>query len=327
MLRWISKSGTIIQFTIFTVLTSWLWIPAFQNPLDAVITTDDGPLYTLLVSWIQAMPFLSVTIALVVIIFQSIVLFYIFQANGFFGRANFIPAMVVLITFSWNISYLTMHAIIPACIFIIIAINSILGMYGRQAPYRQVFTAAFAISVASLFYLPLVYMILLLWFSLISYRISSWREYVITIIGFVLPWVYYVSLLFWNDNVLIGLKKMADSLFNLVLPERLSMINILWLSVSVFILIITMTAVLNVVSDKLISLRRRAWVMFSYCIASLIVVLLSGWPILSANYLFVIPLSFFITGSVSMLKRPFLFEMLALAYFILFVGMRYWAFF
>ena len=200
-------------------------------------------------------------------------------------------------------------------------------MYGKQAPYRQVFTAAFSLSMASLFYLPLVYMILLLWFSLISYRISSWREYAITLIGFILPWIYYVSLLFWNDNVVSGLENISNSLLNLVLPERLSTINILWLAVSVFVLVVTMTAVLNVVSDKLINLRRRAWVMFGYCVASLIVVLLSGWPILSANYLFVIPLSFFITGSVSMLKRPFLFEMIALAYFLVFAAMRYSAFF
>lgn len=327
MLRWISKSGTIIQFTIFTVLTSWLWIPAFQNPLDVVVTADDGPLYTLLASWIQAMPFLSVTIALVVIIFQSIVLFYIFQANGFFGRANFVPAIVVMLAFSWNNNFQTMHALLPACIFIVLAVNSILGMYGKQAPYKQVFTAAFAISIASLFYLPLVYMLLLLWFSLISYRISFWREYVITLIGFVLPWIYYVCVLFWNDNVVNGLEKISNSLFNLVLPNQLSMVNILWLSVSLFVLIITMTAVLNAVSDKLISLRRRAWVMFGYCIASLCVVLLSGWPIFSANYLFVIPLSFFITGSISMLKRPFFFEMIALAYFLVFIGMRYATFF
>ncbi len=327
MLRWISRSGTFVQFSIFAALAAWLWIPAFLYPIQAVTSPNDGPLYTMFAGWMQYLPYLAVGISLLLIVFQSVVLFYIFQANGFFGRANFIPAIIVLLTFSWNSSFQTFHALLPAGLFVILALNAILGMYGKQASYRQVFTAAFAVAVASLFYLPLVYMLVLLWLSLISYRVSSWREYAITFIGFLLPWIYYISGLFWNDNLMYGFNKISGSLFNLLLPEKLSVINLIWLSVSVFVLLVTMTAVLNVVSDKLISIRRRAWVLFSYCIASVIVILLSGWPLLSANYLFVIPLAFFITGSVSMVKRPFLFEMLALAYFLLFVVMRYASFF
>ncbi len=327
MLRWISKSGTFVQFSIFTALAAWLWIPAFLNPIQAVTSPDDGPLYSVIASLMQNLPYVAVCIALLLIVFQAVVLFYIFQANGFFGRAKFIPAIIVLLAFSWNSSFQTFHALLPAGLFVILALNAILGMYGKQASYKQVFTAAFSVAIASLFYLPLVYMLVLLWLSLVSYRISAWREYVITFIGFILPWIYYISGLFWNDNLMYGFRKISGSLFNLVLPDKLSTITIIWLTVSVFVLLATMTAVLNVVSDKLISLRRRAWVLFSYCLASLIVVLLSGWPLLSANYLFVIPMAFFITGSVSMVKRPFIFEMLALAYFLLFVVMRYASFF
>lgn len=324
MLRWISKSGTLIQFAIFAGLALWLWVPAFMNPVNPVYTTDDGPLFALLYSWIQQLPLLTVGLVLILIVLQSVLLFYTFQANGFFGRANFIPAIIVLLAFSWNRNFQTMHALVPASVCVIIAINSILGMYGKQNAYHQVFTASFSVSIAALFYLPLVYLLLLLWLSLVSYRISSWREYVITLIGFVLPWIYYAVALFWNDNLLTGLKQISDSLFNLVLPPNLSTVNVVWLLVSVFVLVVTMIAVLNAVTDKLISLRRRAWVMFALCVSSLIVVLLSGWPVLSANYLFVIPLSFFITGSISMIKRPFFFEMLALAYFLLFIGMRFY---
>lgn len=322
MLRWISKSGTFFQFTLFIVIVAAFWIPAFINPLDAVLTSADGPLYTMLVRWLQPFPPLIIALALLLIVIQAITLFYVFQSNGFFGRSNFLPAILVLITYTWNADYQTMHAVLPAGIFIIIALNSIMSMYGQQGAFRQVFTAAFSIGIASLFYIPLAYLLLVIWFSLITFRISSWREYAISIIGFVIPFMYYFSWLFWNDIILVGLKQLADSLFNLVLPARISTINTIWLSASAFIMILAMVAVLNIMSDKLISLRRRAWVLFNFSFTSVIAILLAGWPILSANYLFVIPMSFFVTGSFTLIKRPFWFEMMTIGYFLLLVGIR-----
>ncbi len=322
MLRWISKSGTFLQFTIFIVIVAAFWIPAFVNPLNPVTTSADGPLYTMLVRWLQPFPSIAVVAALLLIVLQAITLFYVYQSNGFFGRGNFLPAIIILLTYSWNADYQTLHAVLPAGVFIIISLNAIMGMFGQQGAYHQVFTASFSIGIASLFYLPLAYLLLFIWFSLITYRISTWREYAISIIGFAIPFIYYVSWLFWNDIFIKGLEQLADSLINLVLPARLSVVNTLWLAASALILVFTMVPVLNIMSDKLISHRRRAWVNFNFSLTALIVIFLAGWPLLSANYLFVIPLSFFITGSFSLLKRPFWFEMLALGYFLLMVGIR-----
>ncbi len=322
MLRWISKSGTFIQFAIFAVILVMTWVPAFVNPVIPVLSPADGPLYSLLVTWLQQFPLLTVAVALILVVLQALTLFYVFQANGFFGRSNFLPALIILLAYSWNVNYQTMHAALPAGLFIIVALNSIMIMYGRPAAYHQVFTASFALGLASLFYIPLAYFLFFVWFTLITYRISSWREYAVALIGYVLPFIYYISWLFWDDNLVKGLNHLSGSLFNLVLPARLTFMNALWLSLSVFIMLVAMAAVLNVMNDKLISLRRRAWVLFNFSFIALVAILLAGWPVLSANYLFVIPMAFFSTGSVILLKRPFWFEMLTLGYFLLFVGMR-----
>ena len=322
MLRWISKSGTFLQFALFTVIILIFWIPAFINPVSPVYTSGDGPLYRMLLSFLAPAPILTVSIALLLIVLQAVILFYIYQAIGFFGRSNFMPAIIVLIAFSWNPAYQTFHAMLPAGLFLIIALNALMVMYGQQGAFHQVFTAAFSIGIASLFYIPLAYLLFFIWFTLITYRVSSWREYVVSVIGFVLPVIYFFAWLFWSDNFLPGLKQLSDALFNLVLPERISLINTIWLSASAFMLVVMMFAVLNIMSDKLISLRRRSWVLFNFSFTAVIAVLLAGWPILSANYIFIIPLSFFVTGSFTLLKRPFWFEMLTLAYFILLIGVR-----
>jgi hypothetical protein len=322
MLKWISKSGTFIQFTIFIVILLAFWIPAFVHPSLPVLTPADGPLYKLLLDFLYLYPALTVAVSLLFVIIQALVLFYVYQSNGFFGRSNFLPAIIILLAYSWNGNYQTMHALLPAGVFIIIALNALMSMYGQPAAYHHVFTTAFSLGIASLFYIPLTYMLLLIWFTFITYRISGWREYAVSVIGYLLPFIYYVSWLFWSDSLPEGLSLLTGSLFNLVLPARLSLINTIWLSVSAFFVVVTMMAVLNVMGDKLISLRRKAWVLFNFSLTSIIVVLFAGWPILSTNYLFVIPMSFFITGSLMLIKRSFWFEMLALVYFLLLISMR-----
>ncbi|MEI6060918.1 MAG: hypothetical protein WCR72_09425 [Bacteroidota bacterium] len=275
MFRWISKSGTFIQFTIFIVFLTALWIPSFVHPLPPVQTPADGPLYKLLVSLIQSFPALTVALALLLIVLQSFILFYVYQANGFFGRSNFVPAILILLAYSWNPDFQTMHALLPAGIFIILALNATMRMYGKQAAYHQVFTAAFSLGIASLFYLPLAYLFLMIWFTLITYRISGWREYAVTIIGYVLPFIYYVSWLYWSDSMVTGLRQLSGSLFNFVLPARITLVNTVWLSVSAFIMAVSMLTVLSLMNDKLISVRRRAWVLFNFSLTALIIVLLA----------------------------------------------------
>ncbi len=322
MIKWISKSGTFIQFTIFTIILVSTWFQAFVKPVPPVLTPSDGPLYILLLGWMQNSPTLIVSVALLLIVLQALILFYVYQANGFFKRGNFLPAIILLLSYSWSSTYQTMHAILPAGIFIIIALNSIMEMYGKQDAYHQVFTASISIAIAALFYFPLAFLILMIWFTLITYRISSWHEYAVSIIGFLLPFIYYITLLFWNDKLPAGLHQLTSALFNFILAPGLSAINTIWLSVSTFIMTVTMIAVLNIMNDKLISLRRRSWVLFNFSFTVCIIMLFAGWPMLSANYLFSIPMAFFVTGSVTMIKRKFWFEMLALGYFLLFVSMR-----
>lgn len=325
MLRWVSKSGTFIQFTIFIIITLILWIPALVHPLLPVVTSADGPLYSMLAGWLKSSPASAVITALILIITQAFIAFYVFQANGFFKRNNFLPAIIILLSYSWNSGFQTLHAMVPAALFLIISLSSIIGMYGKQAAYQQVFVVSFSIGIASLFYIPLAYLLLMIWFSLITYRISTWREYAVSLIGYFIPFLYFICWLFWNDNLQNGLKQFSRALLNLIVPPGISTLNTIWLTSSAIVMIISMFAVLNVMNDKLISLRRRSWVLFNFSFTALLALFLVGWPILSANYIFVVPLSFFITGSFTLTKRPFWFEILALALLLVFIVIRFYS--
>jgi len=322
MIKWISKSGVFLQFILFSAFLVVFWIPAFVNPLPAIVSEYDGPLYAMLISWLQSSPILTITVSLALIVLQAFLLFFVFQVNGFLKKSNLFPAVIVLFAYSWNIDFQTIHAIVPASVFLIVALNSIMVMYGHQAAYDKVFIASFSISIASLFYIPIAFFLLFVWFSLITFRISSWREYVISLIGITVPYLYYITWLLLNHSFISGMNQFLDSLVNFVLPARLSMIYALWLAVSTGVLLIAMAIVLNIVSDKLISLRRKTWIFFNFSVVSFFTIVMAGWPMLSANYLFVVPMAFFLAVGLALVKRSFWIEILFLLYFLLFISLR-----
>jgi len=322
MFRWVSKSGIFIQVAVYAALLAILWISAFVNALPVVTSPADGPLFTAFACWLKAFPIFSVSIALALVVLQSIIIYFVFKANGFFGRRNFLPAIILVLAYSWNTEYQALHALLPANLFLIIALYAMMVMYGRQAAFHQVFTSSFAIGIASLFYIPSAYMLLMIWFSFITYRVSTWREYVISVIGFSLPYLYFASWLFWNENLLEGFNLFISALFIMPNFERLTVIEIVWFSYTGFALIFAILTVLNIMGDKLISLRRRAWVLFNFSFCALIAVLLTGCHIIPGNSIFVVPFSFFVTGSLVLMKRPLWAEIICAAALLLFIFMR-----
>ena len=150
-----------MQVTLFVVILLALWIPRFVSPVSPITSVNDGPLFQLLSNNLRYFPAFSITLALILVLVQSVFVFSLFESNSFFGRRNFMPAIIALLALSWNFNYQTLHALLPGGIFVLIALNSLMFAYGRQAAYHQVFTASFSIGVASLFYFPLAYLLLM----------------------------------------------------------------------------------------------------------------------------------------------------------------------
>ncbi len=323
MLRRISKLGFLIQFVLFLALAFILWLPTFVHPVVPMHIASEGPLYNLLTIWLIKMPFLSVCLAFALVLSLSFFLYIIGSVNDLVARENFLPAIFLLFLLSWNERLLVLHPLLPAGLLILLSIQTIMGMYGQQEPYRQAFTASASIGMASLFYLPAAYLILMLWFSFITYRIGSWREWIISLIGFLLPFVYLLSWLFWNDNFRIGVLSIITSINNPGIGMyNLKPIEISWLLASALVLIITLTSVLNVIQDKLISLRRKSFIMINFSIACVFMVLLSGSPVFYSHQLFFLPLAFFMAASLSLIKKRLFLEIFLLLFIAFIVIIR-----
>ncbi len=326
MLRRISKLGFFIQFLLFLAVASLFWLPAIMDPGPPMHIPSEGPLYTLLSQWLTGMPVFSVCFALLMVLVMCIFLYAICSSNDLVTRENFLPAILYMVLLSWNASLLVLHPLLPAGILAMISVYTLMRMYGQQDPYRQVFTATACIAVASLFYMPAMYLLFMVWFSFLSYRISGWREWLITLIGFLFPFIYLASWYFWNDEFLSGMLKVLDAIDDPGIGvNNLKAPDIFWLLASALVLLTTMFAVINAIQDKLINLRRKTFILINFSFASLIMISLSGSPVLFSHQMFFLPLAFFMTAILNFVKKGLFYEIILILYLSSLVLIRLFA--
>jgi hypothetical protein len=134
--------------------------------------------------------------------------------------------------------------------------------------------------------------------------------------------VYYLSWLFLTDRLESGIELFIKEIITFPNFESLPILMTTWFAYHGFFLVLITFSLLDIIADKLISLRRRAWVIFDLTFVTLLAMLLTGFNLNEQNYLFVIPFSFFLTGSLLMQRRPLLTEILCILSVLLLVVLR-----
>jgi hypothetical protein len=317
MLRRISKLTFFLQFLLFIGITALFWIPVFMNPRAPLHLSAEGPLYTVIADLFSLHLYLSESLTLIFVIGLSLILYFIGSVNDILPRENFLSSILFVFLFSWNTEVLRMNPLLPAGLLVIISIYTLMRMYGQSEPYRQVFTASACVGLASLFYLPSMYFLIMIWISLVTYRVGSWREWIIALIGFIIPFIYLLSWYFWKDNFSNGTHRIIASVNDPgIVINGIRSFEAVWMILSAFLLIITLIIVVNLSQDKLISMRRKTFIMVNFVLAYGIMMLMSGSPILIVIQLLYIPLAFFMASSLSLMKKGIILDYIILAYLI-----------
>lgn len=323
MLRRLSTSGLFIQLIAFLALASLLWTEGLAHAMVPVRTVSEGPLYTLLAGWLSTSPTLSVILALVLTLSLCLILNLITYSADLISRENILPATMLIVLLSWNSKLLLLHPILPAAVLILIAVYTLMNMYGQQDPYRQVFTASFNIGLASLFYFPSVYLLLMVLMSFVTFRITSYREWVIAFTGFLLPVIYLLSWYYLSNSFEKGLAQIIHSIEDPGLRlQHLTGIDYAWLIFMLLVLLAAGFGVVNRTQDKLISIRKKTFVMVNFTLSVLVLILISGAPVEESHQLFFFPLAFFMAANIGLVKKSIIQDMFYMAFILFLLALR-----
>ncbi|MBS1647776.1 MAG: hypothetical protein JST67_10585 [Bacteroidetes bacterium] len=122
-------------------------------------------------------------------------------------KNNHTAALLASVFWSYALLQNPLHPMLFAQLFFTAALWCFFSTYKKNAALALIFDGAFFLSLSALLYPPYFIFLALLAFCLLIFRIFSWREWLLSAIGVLLPFFIYASLLFlFNKNTLSVIK-------------------------------------------------------------------------------------------------------------------------
>ncbi len=304
-----------IQYLLLILVGLAIWAGAFIHPLVSTMEVNKflTPGGALLQSITFGIPVLNTSIAFVITFLTALLLNYVMVQNNVVERNTLVPALVFIVFYGHSASYLSLHPAIIAGFFMILALNNLLSLYTDEQAYEKVFNIGFFISLASFFYLPAIYLLVFVWFSFIIYSLYQWREWLISIIGLITPYLFLWVWFFWNDELDIAFENyqsfvLSFSGFHYSLP-----IGFLNYTIEIVIALFFLWALFKVLArldEKPITIRKRYWAIFWMFFITFINFFIAGDFFNATQAFLMIPMTIFVSVALLEVNRKWVIELI-----------------
>jgi len=193
---------TVLLLLIYTLVVKFYYL---LHPSTYLADGSDGLLYNLLVKWLHGLvgpsPVFFTTLAILLILVQSLLFTKIINHHRLFAKPTYLPAMCYILftsmLHSWNVFS-------PALIVNVIMLwvfSSMTSLYTRTSARDVVFNIGFALGVCGLFYFPSIIFCLLLLVSMLIMRAFRLAEWIIGILGLICPLYLMGTYLFLTNQI------------------------------------------------------------------------------------------------------------------------------
>jgi hypothetical protein len=181
------------------VLGSALWIHSFIHGGNLGPASPESPLYELLLSLLPDGNFLVSVLAFVVLLLEALYLNYVLIKHELVAKNTLIAAFVYIVVMSQSPEVLTLNPALCAAFFLIPALDIMLGTYGDADPTGSIFNAALLLGVASLFHFAFIFLIIVLFLSMVVFGTFSLRIFLVSLAGLFSVYLYLFIYYFLVD--------------------------------------------------------------------------------------------------------------------------------
>lgn len=160
--------------------------------------------------WLISIPWVGVSILSFLIISGALLSNLLFNKHEFNPTPTYVPALVYSII-ATTLSLISANIpLLLALLSILVGINYVLDVFRNSKALAPYFTAGFFFGVAAFCYPPFIALIIGFWICVINTRIFSWREFLLPLLAFVTPFLYWWAWKYWFGQLdsLILFKKL-----------------------------------------------------------------------------------------------------------------------
>lgn len=193
------KHNNPSSFILLPLFALVLWIIGFFSAQSGGLTYH-MPLYETIAKPLNNIHFIGTLIAFLLIISGAFLLNFIVNKYEILTKPSFLPALFYIVFMSMDNVMLTLHPFVFTNIFIMLAVYKLVSSYQKDTAFSNAFDAGILLSVSTLFYFPSIVFIPLLSIGFILFRPFNWREWIISLLGILVPYIFLFSYYFLNDT-------------------------------------------------------------------------------------------------------------------------------
>lgn len=187
------RKDSLEVLVAFVLILLALWIKTLLGPGDPDIERSlsyGTPLELLINQFALHLPVVSTMVAFLIML---VVLFMMHSLNNqfiFIPQRSLLPSLLYVVI---GFSFISLQHLTPALAampLIILSVRNIFSSYRKDYAESDYFQAGFFMAVASVIYLPALAYLLTIIFSVLIMRPFSWREWVATFAGLLVPFLF-----------------------------------------------------------------------------------------------------------------------------------------
>jgi hypothetical protein len=302
------KSSQPTHFILMPLIAVALWIRSFVHPQTFSFYPGEDMmiLYKPISILLEKNLLLNNIVALIFIILLAFLILKLNVQYSFIKGRTFLPSSLFVLITSGVPDLHAMHPVYPAALFLVLAIDRIFNSFDKEIIHSNAFDAGIFLAIGSLFYLNLIFFFPILWFGFIIIKPNvNWREYILTTIGFSLPWLAalaYYTIAGKQDELFYTLQMNLTS-HQIFLRESLAIQ--IYVGYLVLLTILGSFFILSQYDDKRISSRKFFKVFFWIFLISVILIIANPAVSQEITIILAISLTYLISNYFIYMKRPF----------------------
>jgi hypothetical protein len=114
----------------------------------------------------------------------------IVNKHSLLRQTTWFPFFFMVILLSCRASLVGFYPALVSSLFLVLASHKLIASYKKERALSDVFDSGLYVGIATLFYLPSMVFLILLWIGLLIIRSINWREWACTIVGFLVPFLF-----------------------------------------------------------------------------------------------------------------------------------------
>ena len=193
------KTNQIYIYAFIPIVLLFLRWPVLMT--DPPFTPSGQlPVFSDFFAWLSDYHIISLLLGVIAITYQAYELSEVCNEHRLVQYSSNLIAFVLAISYAVFIPHLWFSPVILANVFVVLALKRILHIFHQGGIYGDLFRIGIYIGLASLFYLPSILMLLILFYDLAIIRSFKWREYLIPVTGLITPYVYVLAYYYVKDQ-------------------------------------------------------------------------------------------------------------------------------